>query len=339
MRGAWRHRLGALSPWRQGVLAVLLGASGALALPPLHLLPALLVAIPGLLLLLDAQPTARRAALIGLAWGWGHAVAGIYWVTHAILFDLENFWWLVPLAAPGLALPLAAFAVPPALFAWALPAGWPRLFGFAGAWVLAELLRVFLFTGFPWNPLGSAWAFAALPIQAAAAIGVHGLSLLTVLLAGLPAAARGWRPVALAGLGVAALAGLGAWRLGLPAPPAPATQLVLVQGNIPQQMKWQPAQREANFRRYLDLTRDAMAAAAAARPDLAPVAIWPETASPFLLAQDPGARELAADALPPGGALLAGTVRAEWGPDNRLSAVWNSLVALDDDGEVGAVYD
>ncbi len=339
MLATWRDRLSAL-PWRrQWMLAALLGAVGALALPPLHLLPALLVSIPGLLLLLDAQPRAGRAGWIGLAWGWGHAVAGIYWVTHAILFDLANFWWLVPLAAPGLALPLAAFAVPPALLAWALPAGWPRLFGFAGAWVLAELLRVFLFTGFPWNPLGSVWAFDALPVQAAAVIGVHGLSLLTVVLAGLPAAARGWRPFAIAASGLAALAVFGAWRLAVPEASVPDTRLILVQGNIAQELKWQAAQREANFRRYLDLTRQALAAEAAAHPGSRLVAIWPETASPYLLAQDTEAREQAAETLPPGATLLAGTVRAEWDATNRLQAVWNSLVAVNDDGVVAGVYD
>ncbi|MFC7690603.1 hypothetical protein ACFQY5_14490 [Paeniroseomonas aquatica] len=82
--------------------------------------------------------------------------------------------------------PLALFVVPPALVAHALPAGWPRLLGFAGTWVLAELAQGFLFTGFPWNLLGTVWAFAALPLQPAAIVGVHGLSLLTLLLAGLP---------------------------------------------------------------------------------------------------------------------------------------------------------
>jgi apolipoprotein N-acyltransferase len=334
-----RDRFAALSWWRQGLLAAAFGAIGALALPPLHLLPALLISIPGLLLLLDVQPSLRRAGWVGFAWGWGHALAGIYWVTHAILFDLANFWWLVPLAAPGLALPLAGFAVPPALVAWALPAGWPRLFGFAGAWVLAELLRVFLFTGFPWNPLGSVWAFAALPVQAAAVIGVHGLSLLTVLLAGLPAAARGGRPYVAAAAGLALLAGFGAWRLAAPEALVPGLRLVLIQGNIAQEVKWRPEQREANFRTYLTLTREALAAEAAAHPGSRLVAIWPETASPYLLAQDAEARELAAETLPPGALLLAGTVRAEWDTTNRLRAVWNSLVTMDDDGVIGGVYD
>jgi apolipoprotein N-acyltransferase len=333
-------RLAGLPP-RQALLAAFaLGLLSALALPPIHLVPVLLLAFPGLLILAGAAPTWRRAALIGLAWGWGHHLAGIYWVTHAILTDVETWWWLVPLAAPALAVPLALFCVPPVLLAArALPPGWPRLLGFAGAWVASELARGVLFTGFPWNLIGSVWAFAALPVQGAALVGVHGLSLLTVLLACLPLLGRGWRPLAGGAVALAALAGFGAWRLAAPEPPAQPVQVVLVQGNVAQQMKWRPEERAAIFHRYLDMTREAAAAAAAAAAGSRVAVIWPETASPFLLAQDPEARRLAAAALPPGGVLLGGTVRAEWGEDNRLREVFNSLAVLDSEGAVTALYD
>ncbi len=331
-------RLSALS-WRQQLLAAFgLGLLSALALPPVHAVPVLLVAIPGLLALAGRAPGWRRAGWLGFAWGWGHGLAGVYWVTHAILTDVATFWWLVPLAAPALAIPLGLFVVPPVLVAWALPAGWPRLLGFAGAWVLAELARGILFTGFPWNLLGTVWAFDALPVQGAALFGVHGLSLLTVLLAGLPLLA-GWRPWAGAALVLAGLAGFGGWRLAQPGPPPQPVQLVLVQGNVPQEVKWREDQRMPIFRRYLELTESAARTAAAVAPDSRVAVIWPETASPFLLAQDPEARRLAAAALPPGGLLLAGTVRAEWAADGALSAVYNSLVVLDEAGAVGALYD
>lgn len=332
-------RLAGLSGVRALLAAFLLGLLAALALPPVHAVPVLLLAFPGLLALLGAAPSWKRAAALGFAWGWGHHLGGIYWVTHAILVDVETWWWLVPLAAPGLALPLAAFAVPPALVAWALPAGWPRLLGFAGAWVAAELARGVLFTGFPWNLMGSVWAFAALPLQGAAVVGVHGLSLATVLLACLPVLGR-WRPLAGGALALLVLAGFGAWRLAGEVPAPPGLRLVLVQGNIEQTLKWQPEERLAIFRRYLEMTAEAgQAAAEGAPPGTRIAVIWPETASPFLLAQDPEARRLAAAALPEGAVLLAGTVRADLGPDGALREVFNSLVALDGQGEVAALYD
>ncbi|GAA0571986.1 apolipoprotein N-acyltransferase [Craurococcus roseus] len=321
-----------------------LGLLSALALPPIHAVPVLLVAFPGLLALAAGRDrTWRGAALVGFAWGWGHHLAGIYWVTHAILTDVETWWWLVPLAAPGLAIPLALFAVPPVLAARALPAGWPRVLGFAGVWVFSEMARGVLFTGFPWNLIGSVWAFDALPVQGAALVGVHGLSLATVLLACLPLLGR-VRPLMVGAAAVAAAAALGAWRMSEPPPPAaaPGPRLVLVQGNIAQQVKWREDQRVAIFQRYLDMTAEAARRAAVAEgPGDQPsvVAIWPETASPFLLAQDPEAKRLIAETLPPGGVLLAGTIRGEWGEDRILRRVFNSLVALDDEGEVAALAD
>ena len=315
------------------------GLLSALALPPVHAVPVLLLAFPALLALAAAARTWWGAALVGFAWGWGHHLAGIYWVTHAILTDVETWWWLVPLAAPGLAIPLALFAVPPVLAARALPEGWPRVLGFAGAWVFAEMARGVLFTGFPWNLLGSVWAFGALPVQGAALAGVHGLSLATVLLSCLPLLGR-VRPLAAGALAVALAAAAGAWRLSAPPPEAAPVRAVLVQGNIAQQVKWRDDQRLAIFRRYLELTAEAAARAAAEAPPGQPVVVvWPETASPFLLAQDPEAKRLVAEALPPGASLLAGTVRGEWGEDRVLRRVFNSLVALDSEGQVAALYD
>ena len=294
-----------------------------------------MLAVPGLLALLGAARSWRSAAARGFAWGFGHNLGGLYWVTEALLTDPARWWWLVPLAAPALAAVMALYAVAPAVVAHRLPPGWHRVVGFAAAWTLAEMLRGVLFTGFPWNPLGSAWAFAALPIQGAAMLGVHGLSLLTLLLAGLPSAAsrRAW---ATGSAGLLILTAFGAWRLSGPELAGPPVRLVLVQAGVAQAEKWREDRRIEILGRYLDLT----AIATGRMPAGAPVAvIWPETATQFLLAQDPEARQLIAAALPPGAALLAGTVRAEWGANDRPARLWNSLVALDAAGAGRAVYD
>lgn len=329
-RPGWRAWLGG---WRGVVAAALLGAVGALALPPVHAVPVLLVAVPGLLWLVGGAGSWRRAAVLGFAWGWGHHLAGIHWITFALFTDIGRWWWLVPLAAPGLALPLALFVAPAAVAAWALPAGWRRSLGFAAAFVAGELLRGFAFTGFPWNLVGTVWAFAAFPVQGAALAGVHGLSLATLWLAALPLLRH--RAAWAAGAAVVAvLAGFGAWRLGQPAPPAPGVTLLLVQGNVPQDTKWREDQRLPIFRRYLDLTAAGLVGLTG------PVAVlWPETASPFLLGQDPEAMRLAAAVLPGDATLLAGTVRAEWDADGRVARVFNSLVALDPTARAVAGYD
>ncbi|TCH98619.1 apolipoprotein N-acyltransferase [Roseococcus sp. SYP-B2431] len=323
---------------RPPLTAFLLGLASVLALPPVYAVPVLLFTIPAFLTLIGRATSWRQAAWLGLLYGFGYNLAGFYWVTHAILTDVAKFFWLVPIAAPGLALPMAVYTILPAVFAWRVGPGWPRVIGFAGAWVVAEFLRGWLFTGFPWNLIGTVWAFRPEPIQLASVIGVHGLSLLTILLAGLPILRS--RRANLGGLVVLALwVGFGIWRLQAIPPAEMPVRIVLVQGNVAQDVKWDTSQRLPIFQRYISLTGEAARASGASHPGQPVLAIWPETASPFLLAQDPDAMRLAAQALPPGGLLLAGTVRAEWNAEGRLSRLYNSLVTLNPEGQVLGVFD
>ncbi len=323
---------------KPAVAALGLGAASALSLPPLHAVPVLLLTLPAFLGLLGAAKGWRAAVVLGLAFGWGHHIVGTYWVTHALFTDLARWWWLVPVAAPGIAVPLALFSALPALAAWRAPPGWRRVMAFSGAWVLGEMLRGVLFTGFPWNLIGTVWAFSALPLQPAAVLGVHGLSLLTVFIACLPAL-RDWRWMGLGAAMLAAWMGFGIWRLSGGMPPAEETRLILVQGNVAQDLKWQEDQRLPIFQRYLALTELAGRAAHEAHPNARIVVIWPETASPYLLAQDEQARRVIAAALPPNGVLLAGTVRADWGADGRLARIYNSLVGVGPEAGLLTVFD
>lgn len=289
--------LAARRGWRLWVTAVGLGVLAALAMPPVHAVPVLLLAVPGLLAMVGAAVSWKRACLVGFAWGWGFFAAGLYWITHAILTDVANFWWLVPIAVPALALPLAVFVAGPAALAWRVRAGWPRVLVFAGAWVLFELLRGWAFTGFPWNLLGTVWAFGALPVQAAAWVGVHGLSLATVIIAATPLLGRR----AMLG-GAVALAGFGLFglvRLWPAEPPPRPVGLLIVQGNVAQEVKWREDQRIPILRRYIEVTREAALAALRDLPeDRTLVVIWPETAVPFLVANDRDVRQLIAVPLP-----------------------------------------
>ncbi|MBE9605256.1 apolipoprotein N-acyltransferase [Acetobacteraceae bacterium H6797] len=336
-------RLATRQGWRALVSAFGLGAISALALPPVHLVPVLLLTVPGLLILLGSAGSWKRAALLGFCWGWGYHVAGLYWITEALFTDIGTWWWLVPIAVPAIGLPLAAFMVPVAVLAWWLQPGWPRWLGLASAWVLSDMARGVLFTGFPWNLPGSVWAFDALPMQGAALVGVHGLSLITLLLVGLPMLGRRAMLGGVAAL--AALGGYGFFRLSAEEPAPKPVTLVLAQGNIAQEAKWREEARWPIFQSYLDLTRQGIdAALTESPPGNRIVVVWPETASPFLLANDLDARRFVADGLRTGdenrpAILLGGSVRAEWGPEGQLTTAYNSLVAVNDQAEVLGVYD
>ena len=144
-----RLRLAALRGLRADLAALGLGALAAAALPPFHVIPVLLLAVPGLLVLLDATTTPRTAARRGWWFGLGHHAFGLYWITEAILFEAERFWWLVPLAVPAVAAGLAVFIAAACGVARLAPRGWPRVLALAGAWTLADLARQFVLTGFP----------------------------------------------------------------------------------------------------------------------------------------------------------------------------------------------
>ncbi len=267
--------------------------------------------MPGLLWLLDAGGGRRRPAVLGFWFGFGHHLIGLYWITEAILLRAGEYWWLVPFAVPGTALLLAPFiAFACALACFAEP-GWRRVLLLAGGWVIGDLAREFVLGGFPWNLWGTMWAFpgalGTAMIQPASWIGVHGLTLVTVMLAATPYLGLRW--VALGGAGLALWLGLGLTRLSRPTPRPTNVAAVLVQGDVPETSKWSRAVAEAIFRRYLALTEQGVAQARAHFPGARLIVVWPETASPYLLMQDPAARAAIMQAARPAVAALVGTVR------------------------------
>lgn len=316
---------------RADLAALILGLAAALALPPVHLIPILLISIPGLLVLLDAAGRPAVAGRRGWWFGFGLNLAGLYWVTEAILFEAERYWWLVPLAAPALAVVMAVFVAIPCWIAGLARPGWARVLALVGAWGLFDIARQFVATGFPWNPLGSVWAIPGwvgdVMIQPAAWVGVHGLTLATVLLAAAPRC--GGLGVIGCLVGVLAWAGAGAVRLSDSAPTADSPTVIIVQGNIPQGQKWSRERAVGIFRHYLTLTADAVGRAGG-RPM---IVVWPETASPFPLEIDQAAREAITEASGGHPALIGGVRFDEAGRPR------NTLFALVAGGAIAALYD
>ena len=324
--------------WRADLVAAGLGLLAALALPPLHVIPALALAVPALLVMLDSARTPWVAMRRGFWFGMGHHVVGLYWITEAILLESGRYWWLVPFAVPALSAILAPFIALACGATRLANPGWPRVATLAGAWVLADLARQYVGTGFPWNPWGSIWTvpgvFGDVMIQPAAWVGTPGLTLATVLIAGLfSLGPPGW--AAAAGL-LLAWAGAGWQRLQAPAPAAPGIDVVLVQGNVAQGQKWDRSSAEAVFGRMLALSADGVRQAR--QPA---IVVWPETSSVYILQADPGAREALAEAIRPARGALVGTLTFAKGrpsiePDNEP---FNSMVALRPDATIAGTYD
>jgi apolipoprotein N-acyltransferase len=339
-------RLATVAGWRRWLIAFLLGATAIAAQPPVHFLPALLIAFPGLVWLLDGARSPRAAFGIGWMFGAGYFAAGLYWVSNALLVDAARFAWLIPFALIGLSLGLGLFigaTTFAARYLWSSGAG--RVFALAASWTFFEMVRGTVLTGFPWNPVGNVWVVVAPVLQTASWLGVYGLSAITVFAAAAIVMCAGaersrwwW---ALSGLAViCVLAIAGALRLSDAGnATVPGVVLRIVQPNIAQADKWAAARRAQNYARHLQMSRAAgETSGTSGAVGAVTHVIWPETAAPFSVATDAVRRSLMRQSVPAGGLLLTGSIRLERRND-RISRVWNSLVAVDDKTGVAAVYD
>jgi apolipoprotein N-acyltransferase len=346
--GLWSGRVRGLTGWRRGLAAGLAGALATLALPPFHLLPVLWISFPLLFWLLQGAGTAARPGRTAFWTGWwfgfGHFVTGLYWISVALWTDIARWWWVLPLATAGLpalmagmtGLAAAAFDRLRRRFS---ATGVAEILLLAVCWSAGELLRGHAFTGFPWNLTGYAWTGFLPVLQSVAVIGVYGLSLLTVMIAALPALIsdrpRSWLP-AVAGLVVLGLvAAAGAWRMeGTAGRFVPDVTLRLVQANVPQAAKWRADAAERNLARHLSLSRQPPAAGGPAPTHI----LWPETAVPFLFDGDVALPRRLAEAVPAQGLLLTGGVRILADGDGRR-AYANSLILIDENGDISQTYD
>jgi apolipoprotein N-acyltransferase len=326
--------------WRRAGLGVGLGVLAAAAMPPVFALPLLWIAFPGLVWLTDGARDVRGAFLAGWYFGVGFFAAGLYWISYALLVDPERYGWLVPFAIAGLGAGLGIFTgIATLLVRLAGARGVGRVLVLAASWTLLEWLRGWILTGFPWNLIGSVWAFDAGPLQLAAVAGVYGITLITVLAAAMPAVLADQGPrrtrIVLLALLLPALSWFGGQaRLTILGPAADAdgpVKLAIVQPNIPQSLKWDSGLAAQHLTRLISLSGQA------AREGATHI-VWPESAVPYSIGQgDAGLRQALGSAIPPGGALLTGATRIERGREDLRA--WNSLVALDGAGRVVAAYD
>lgn len=343
-------RIMLLDGWRRLVVAFLAGAVATFALAPFNVPLAGFLAFPVLVWLIDgAAPepgsgALRRGApafLVGWTFGFGYFVAGLWWLGAAILVDAEAFLWALPFAVLGLPAVLAIYYGLAAVLARALWSdGAGRILALAASLALAETLRATLFTGFAWNEIGMMAAPVPSMMQSLALVGLHALTLAAIVVFCAPAAFTGsaaWRrPVLGLALFLAiAHLGYGAYRLAEPVPERTETvALRIVQPNVLQAQKWEPAEAERIFAELLALST----APAATLEGTPTVVVWPETAFPFLLTQRPDAVLRLAETFRPGETLLAGATRMEDGGDGNRR-FYNSVLLIDETGTIVSARD
>lgn len=278
--------------------ALLLGATSVAAFAPVGAFPLIFLTLAGLFGLLEATAQqsrqARDGALIGGAFGLGLFLTGVSWV----FVSLSTFGGMPgPLAAVATFLFCALLSAFPALAGalyvrFAPDIWWRKSLFFAASWTLAEWLRGWVLTGFPWLAVGYSQTPPSPLAGFAPLLGVYGISLLTAFAAaplwtsfvrfrqGSPCSAGAWKCPAQPLLVLLLLFAVGInlrqveWTTPVGAP----LKVALLQGNIPQELKWRPDLFIDSLRTYYRLVQE----------NPAQLTILPETAIPAFLDQLPG---------------------------------------------------
>ncbi len=299
------------------MLAAVAGAVTVLGFAPFYLFALPVVTLAVLIVLWRRAAGRRAAALIGLSFGLGYFLTGTSWV----YISLHDFGAMPAPLAGVLTLVFCAYlALYPAVTGWIYYVLGPRsalatLAVLPALWALADWLRGWLFTGFPWIALGYSQIPASPLAGYVPVLGIYGASLATALSAG--AIVTLWshwkdknslstRHSALV-IVVIWLAGYALKQIDWTAPEGEPIVVSLLQGNIPQEMKWRDDKIGATldkYRRLVDSTN-------------ARLIVLPETALPLFLHAVPQSylNDLAAHARSNGGDVLIGMPERSDGRD------------------------
>jgi apolipoprotein N-acyltransferase len=250
------------------------------------------------------------------------------------------------------ALLVAYLALFPAIFAMivarlAAVSGHRALLAAPFVWVATELGRTHLLTGFPWVLLGYSQVTMLPVAQLAAVCSVYGLSALVASVSAASAYAATARGVSGSAAGplrvsaykpllatialVLVVAAWGTYRIerGEFTSAGETVRVGLVQGNVDQADKWDPARAAGIFRDYLNMTRRAIGGGAE-------MVVWPESSTPFFFEEDkPGAEQVRTIARKTGVPILLGSDQIERG---RVIKYYNSAFLVRPDGATGGVY-
>lgn len=304
----------ALPPFWHSLSALLLGALSVFGFAPFYWFAIPLFTLAGLFWLWERRLGLRQSAVLGFLFGLGYFGTGVSWV----YVSLHTFGAMpMPLAILATTLFCAFLALFPAAVGGAQhvlrrAGAWRLLLVVPALWMLAEWVRGWILTGFPWLAVGYSQVPASPLAGYAPLLGVYGVSLLLAASAAALALMR-WRHV----LPVMALwgAGLGLQQVEWTQPVGAPVSVSLLQGNIPQDLKWQPDKIVSTLRDYRD-----MVAASPGR-----LIILPETAIPLFYHQVPPSYldDLARHARARGGDVLVGL--PEQLPDGRY---YNSMMSF-----------
>jgi len=262
-----------------------------------------------------------------------------------IIFFAGILWWLVNVSIPGMIVLVLLLSIAPALFCALIPKtedrGLLTIVFVPAAWVLTEYLRTHLFTGFPWALLAYSQSLNLPIIQIADITGPYGVSFLVVLvnycifkaikkgpkkILSFRDLFFGWTYILLFAMAVYLVSFVYGYNR-LRAPEAPdALKVSVIQGNIPQEMKWDARYKYVIVDKYRALTKDSL-------KENPRFVIWPETSIPGYIDEEDIMGRIRKLAKENNIFLLVGALRQE------AEKIYNSAVLISNEGNIASYYD
>lgn len=242
------------------LLCLITGLASVLAFAPFGLWPLQFLAQGLLFYMMMQQASVKRSLLLGWLFGFGCFAFGVYWPYVSMHNYGDMAWPLAALAVVMFSLILGVFSG----FAVAL-ASWLRrrwqagpllslLLIFPSCWMLMEWLRGWIFTGFPWLALG--YAHSASPLAGfAPLLGVFGVGWIASIISGsLALVPTSRRPLGLTALLV--VAGVALKMVPWTHPQGQPISVRLLQGNVPQEEKFQSNHLGETLHMYSAMLRE-----------------------------------------------------------------------------------
>lgn len=268
------------SPIAKPIYLFLLGTSCVLGFAPYYFFPVSILSVAVLFYFWQTADSAKAAFWLGLQYGLGLFCVGIYW----IFISLHDFggmpWWFAGFSTFCLCAFMALFT---GLVGWLGKKSGALLWCAPFLWGIADWVRGWIFTGFPWLTLG----YSQVPHSPLAGfmpiVGVYGVSVIAAVLAALltsfwltPKRTLAVKRNAIAAITLTLVTGGILKAVEWTTPAGQPFNVALLQGNIAQDIKWSPDIAKSTIERYLAMVKSSDA----------PLIVLPETAFPIVYSEE-----------------------------------------------------
>jgi len=327
-------------------LAFLAGSFMALSFAPFYIFIAPAISLSVFYFLLEKNYTKKREIFyLGFAFGYGHFLFTIYWISISLLVDAASFAWLIPFALTLIPGALAAYF---GLFAlgyklllkrFAFKETYQKIIIFALCFFVMEFLRSNLFSGFPWALLGYVWMFNLKFAQIGSIFGIYGLSIFAVLCSLIPVifykktSSFSDKIFTI----ILSLFLIGNFLFGnfyiddKKLIKQDDIKIRLVQANVAQELKWNGEERFRNFIKHIAMTNSQNPAGLKA-------VIWSESSIPYVLNESPQLMQYIEAGVPENGVIISGALRMKENNKPNEIDVYNSVFVLNKTG-INNYYD